>query len=57
MTEEEQHRQTLAARTKALVNELLGLEEVCGVFAKQTFRVECAAKDLRRELDPEASDG
>ncbi len=56
MTEEERHRQVLAQRTEALAGKLLALEEVCGVFVQQATQVGCAAKDLRRELDPEASD-
>ncbi len=53
MTEETRQRQRLAMRTKALVEELMGLEEVCGVFVQQATQVGCAAKDLRLELDPE----
>ena len=58
MTEEERHRARLAARTEALADELLALEEVCGVFVEQAARAGCAAKDLRLEFDPASpSDG
>lgn len=54
---EEKRQEALVARTKALANELLALDEVCRVFVEQATQVGCAAKDLRQELDPEASDG
>ena len=57
MTEEERHRERLAARTKALANELLALDQVCRVFVDQVAEVGCAARKLRLELEPEASDG
>lgn len=57
MTEEERHREVLAARTEALAEKLRGLETVCKIFVEQATEVGCAAKDLRLELEPEASDG
>ncbi len=57
VTEKERRRQVLAARTKALANELLALDQVCRSLVEQVEQVGRAAKALRLELDPEASDG
>ena len=60
MTEEERHRQILAARSKALAIELQALEEVCGELSERAAEAGCAAQDLGVELGrlpPEASDG
>lgn len=54
---EERHREVLAARTETLALKLQGLEQVCKLLVEQATQVGCAAKDLRLELDPEASDG
>ena len=57
LRDQERRREVLAAPTKALANELQGLQEACKVLGKQAAEAGYAVKDLRLELDPEAPGG